>query len=260
MARFCPLFSSSSGNCIYIGSGDTHVLIDAGVSARRITDALKGINIIPEAISAIFVTHQHTDHIAGLHKFAVKRGIPIYMSEATANALEKSDFPLSELNVKVMDSKVEVGELTVNRFCTSHDCSGSSGYRIDMGDRSFAVCTDTGVVTDEIRENLYGCELVFIESNHDVNMLSRGPYPAALKRRILSDEGHLSNGSCAKELPELVRRGTQRIILGHLSPHNNTEQLALSAANAELLSGGYTSGEDYIIYVAPKQNGKLFSL
>ena len=260
MARFCPLFSSSSGNCIYIGSGDTHILIDAGVSARRITDALKSINILPEAISAIFVTHQHTDHIAGLHNFAVKRGIPVYMSQATANALEKSEFPLSDLNYNVMNGAVTVGSLTVRGFCTSHDCSGSSGYRIDMGDRAFAVCTDTGVVTDEIRENLYGCELVLIESNHDVNMLSRGPYPAALKRRILSECGHLSNGSCAKELPKLVSKGTSRIILGHLSAQNNTEQLALSAANAELLSNGFTEGEDYIIYVAPKQSGKLFSL
>lgn len=260
MARFCPLFSSSSGNCIYVGSGDTHILIDAGVSARRISDALKNINLLPEAISAIFITHQHTDHVAGLHRFALKRGIPIYMSASTAKGLEESDIPLEELNIKVLDSEVKVGELTVRRFCTSHDCSGSSGYRIDMGERSFAVCTDTGVVTDEIRENLYGCELVLIESNHDVNLLTRGPYPASLKRRILSDSGHLSNGSCAKELPELVKRGTQRIILGHLSPRNNTEQLALSSANAELLSCGYTEGEDYIIYVAPKQNGKLFSL
>lgn len=260
MARFCPLFSSSSGNSIYIGSGDTHILIDAGVSARRITDALKSINILPEAISAIFITHQHTDHVAGLHKFAQKRGTPVYMSEATASSLLDSGFPLSELNYKIIDSDVTVGSVTVHRFCTSHDCSGSSGYRIDMGNRAFAVCTDTGVITDEIRVNLYGCELVLIESNHDVNMLSRGPYPAGLKRRILSECGHLSNGSCAKELPELVKRGTSRIILGHLSAQNNTSQLALTAANAELLSCGYTEGEDYIIYVAPKLNGKLFSL
>ncbi len=260
MARFCPLFSSSGGNCIYIGTGDTHILIDAGVSARRINDALKSINILPEAINAIFITHQHTDHVAGLHNFAVRRGIPIYMSKETASGLELNDFPLADLNINIIDSEVSVGSLTVRRFCTSHDCGGSSGYRINMEDRSFAICTDTGIITDEIRQNLYGCELVLIESNHDVNLLSRGPYPAALKRRILSECGHLSNGSCAKELPKLVENGTSRIILGHLSAQNNTEQLALTAANAELLSCGYTEGEDYIIYVAPKQNGKLFSL
>lgn len=261
MARFCPLFSSSSGNCIYIGSGNTHILIDAGVSARRITDALKGINLLPEAISAVFVTHQHNDHIAGLRNFCLKRGIPIYMSSTTAAAIEESDYDLSGLNINVIEDKVTVGNISVTRFCTSHDCSGSSGYRVDVGgDRCFAVCTDTGVVTENIRQSLLGCELVLIESNHDVNMLAKGPYPAPLKRRILSDQGHLSNGCCAKELPQLVLGGTSRIILGHLSAHNNTPEAALKAANAELIGHGFTEGEDYIIYVAPKENGKLFSL
>ncbi len=261
MARFCPLFSSSSGNCIYIGSGDTHILVDAGVSARRITEALKGINLLPEAISAVFVTHQHNDHIAGIRNFCIKRGIPIYMSNSTANAISESDYDLSGLNINIIEDFITVGNITVTRFCTSHDCSGSSGYRIDVGGgRCFAVCTDTGIVTDEIRRSLLGCELVLIESNHDVNMLAKGPYPAPLKRRILSDCGHLSNGSCAKELPKLVLGGTTRIILGHLSAQNNTPEAALKAAKAELLGEGLTEGEDYIIYVAPKENGRLFSL
>lgn len=260
MARFCPLFSGSSGNCIYIGVGDTHILIDAGVSSRRIINSLKAINVLPEGISAIFVTHQHSDHIAGLLNFVKKRNIPIYASMQTAEALKELE-GFFEIDIRVIENDIKVGNLTVSRFDTSHDCCGSSGYRINFSDnRAFAVCTDTGVVTDQIRSSLLGCELVLIESNHDVNMLSRGPYPIPLKRRILSDGGHLSNGSCAKELPLLIAGGTSRIILGHISAQNNTKEAIISCATAELVSCGYTEGEDYILYVAPHSGGKLFSL
>lgn len=261
MARFCPLFSSSSGNCIYIGSGNTHILVDAGVSAKKITASLGGIGVAPEQINAIFITHEHTDHIAGLFSFALFRCVPVFMSHGTACALKNHPKYDERLNIIEMNDDVTVGEITVKRFATSHDCDGSSGYRFDLKNgRSFAVCTDTGIITDEIRRAISGSTLVLIESNHSVVMLARGPYPFPLKKRIMSDNGHLSNGSCAEELPALVNGGTSRIILGHLSRQNNTPEEARQTAVAKLCEAGLTEGLDFILYVAPPEGGKLFSL
>lgn len=256
MARFCPLFSSSSGNSIYIGDGDTNILIDAGVSCAKLTASLQKIGISLSDISAVFVTHEHTDHIAGLSVLCKKNNLKLYMSRETANALK--DAPYAK-QINITDTFTKIGDMCITRFNTSHDCVGSSGYRIDLKSRSFAVCTDTGIVTDEIRTALNGCELVLIESNHDVNLLTKGPYPLALKRRILSKCGHLSNAACAEELPALVQNGTSRIILGHLSLHNNILEAAKSAARIKLLSAGFTEGEDYLLYVAPPAGGKMFS-
>ncbi len=260
MSRICPLFSGSSGNCTYIGQGNTHILIDAGVTAKRITQGLGAIGIDPRQLSAIFITHQHNDHIKGLAVLSKKYNIPIYMSCGTAKAIRESDTASENLNINVIDSPVCVGEMKITRFATSHDCNDSSGYKINLGDRTFAICTDTGIITDDIRKNLEGCELVLIESNHDVNMLSRGPYSLQLKRRILSDKGHLSNSACAKELPNLIKKGTVRFILGHLSRENNTADIAYRESNTALNLAGYTEGMDYILYIAPPEGGKLISL
>ncbi len=260
MSRFCALFSGSSGNCTYIGEGNTHILIDAGVSARRISCELSNIGIEPNSISAIFVTHEHNDHICGLHTFAKKHNVPIFMSQGTAEALEKLPNISCGLNINVINGAVDLGDIEVQRFATSHDCDGSSGFRIKLGYRDFAVCTDTGIVTDEIRTALKGCELVLLESNHDINMLNKGPYPPSLKRRILSNTGHLSNASCAEELPKLLKSGTIRFILGHLSRQNNTPKAAYDSANSILTLSGFTEGMDYMLNVAPPSGGKLISL
>ena len=261
MARFCPLFSSSSGNCIYIGNGDTHILVDAGVSAQRITAALQNIGVAKENLSAVFVTHEHSDHISGLHALLAKTDVPVYLSKGTLSALLERPAISKGLDLREMNADVTVGNITAHRFHTSHDCPDSSAYRFSLGNgHNFAVCTDTGVITDEIRKNLTGCDLCLVESNHDVNMLNHGPYPPQLKMRILSDKGHLSNGSCAEELPRLVGEGTTHIILGHLSRHNNLPEVARKAAELSLLKAGLTENMDYRLFVAPPSGGKLISL
>lgn len=261
MARFCPLFSSSSGNCIYIGSGSTNILIDCGVSAKKIVCALHNLGIEKSDLSAIFITHEHSDHICGLHAFAAKTGIPVFASSITAKTLEEIGSVIKDVDLNVLDDSIKIGTLTVSRFNTIHDCEGSSGYRVDMEDgNSFAVCTDTGIVTDEIRKGITGCQLVMIESNHDVNMLQKGPYPPQLKMRIISDKGHLSNGTCASELSSLIKSGTTMIVLGHLSKNNNLPQIAYSTARSVLLKDGFIENQDYILYVAPPENAKLISL
>ena len=152
------------------------------------------------------------------------------------------------------DNGVTIGDMKIDFFATSHDAEGSGGYVVNFSDgRRAAVCTDLGVMTDDIRQKLYGCNAVVIESNHDVDMLQHGPYPAHLKLRILSEEGHLSNNACATELPQLLKSGTTRIILGHLSEENNTPLLARSAAKTMLSQIGAQEGIDYILETAKQK-------
>ena len=258
MARICPLFSGSTGNSTYITASGTGLLIDAGASFRSLTAALAAVGGSPEDISAVAVTHEHTDHIKGLKMLLKTLKIPLIASEKTLETLSRLNvIPPETVLISAEDNAVSVGSLELRRFSTSHDCPGSGGYTVTLPDGSrAAVCTDLGVMTDTVREGIYGCKAVLLESNHDVTMLKNGPYPPQLKLRILSDKGHLSNAACASELPALVENGTTRIILGHLSQKNNLPMLALSASKAALADRGITVGEDCLLSVAsPSGNG-----
>ncbi len=262
MSRFCPLFSSSDGNCIYAGTEDAAVLIDAGVSCKGIIAALENRDISPSSIKAIAVTHGHSDHTSGLRALVNKLRVPVIASELTLKYLEEHALiPENAERITVSD-EVCIGEIKISHFCTSHDCAGSCGYRITLPDgRTVAVCTDLGYINEDIEKALIGCDLVMIESNHDVNMLKKNPnYPFPLKQRILSECGHLSNGQCSCVLPTLVKNGTTRIILAHLSMQNNLPPLALSTARTCLTEAGFREELDYILYVAPREGGKMFIL
>ena len=256
LARFCSLFSSSSGNATFIGSSKTGILIDAGVSAKRIKDALTARSIDPAAISAIFVTHEHSDHIKGIRVLASNFKIPVYATAGTLIGLEEADaingkFPFHELS----KSGDEVGDLFVSSFKTPHDSNESCGFRIEFPDgRKAAVATDIGCVTNDVLNGIIGCDLVMLESNHDVGMLQNGPYPYYLKRRILSDRGHLSNEDCAAVARDLVERGTARLFLGHLSAENNIPQLAYQTSLCAIEELGAKNGSDYILTVNSKEN------
>lgn len=262
MARFVPLFSGSSGNCTYIGCSGGGILIDAGVSAKAITAALAQLELEPSAIQAIFVTHEHIDHVKGLKVFAGKNHIPIYASVKTLEALEAGERYDARTEGRVINGgPVGLAHMQVTRFATSHDCPGSSGYVVETADgRKMAVCTDLGYVSEEVRAALTGCDLVLLESNHDVMMLQNGPYPYPLKRRILSDSGHLSNAGCAAELGGLIQAGATRLVLGHISKENNYPELALASARAALTDGGYKENMDYILQAAPPAGGRMLVL
>ncbi len=261
MAKICPLFSGSSGNCTYVGYGDNHILVDMGASARGVCNALKGIGVNPSDISAILITHEHSDHTSALKVFLKNHNIPVYASKETISALANDGRLPEGFACNEIRGKFTVGNAEITRFATSHDCVGSSGYVFNFSDGTrVAVCTDLGIVTDEIRENLLGCRAVMLESNHDVMMLQNGSYPYPLKRRILSEQGHLSNGACAAELPELVRNGTKRIILAHLSRENNHPSVAKSCSVATLMAEGLVEDKDYTIYVAPISHGEMIVL
>ena len=262
MSRFCPLFSSSSGNCSFVGTSQHGLLVDVGCSHKRVLGALEQNMIDPAAIIGIAVTHEHGDHVCGLRTFLKKHRVPVIASPSTLKSLMACgklcpDDPM----IPICDDKVVLEDIAIQRVATSHDCDGSSGFVFSLPDeRRVAVCTDLGYISDDIAAALEGCDLVMIESNHDINMLKNGPYPPQTKARILSDRGHLSNGACAALLPRLVKSGTTRIVLGHLSQNNNLPALALSTARAAMTDAGYREKCDYILYVAPVCNGRMFYL
>ncbi len=259
MARFCSLFSSSSGNSTFLSSGKTNILIDAGVSAKRLKQALLSRDIDPASLAGIFITHEHTDHISGVRVLAGAFGIPVYATEGTLSSMQESGVLSGKFDAKVIPYEgIEVGDMFIKPFETPHDSKESCGYKIELPHSlTAAVATDIGKITQTIKENLTGCSLVMLESNHDVGMLQNGPYPYVLKRRILSDRGHLSNVASGEMAAELVSKGTARIYLGHLSEENNFPDLAFQTSLAAITQKtGAVCGRDYILEVCKTQNDK----
>lgn len=256
MPRFCALFSSSSGNCTYIESDNSAILIDAGVSCRAICNALTEIGSSIEKIKAIFITHEHTDHTKGLKTMLSKYDIKVYATCGTIKGISSSlSIDVSKFCEMPLLSEVSVDDIKVHSFKTSHDSNESCGYISIIGDKKLSVVTDLGFIDDGILEIVEGSDLIMIESNHDIGMLQNGRYPYFLKRRILSDKGHLSNESCAKVLPELVKNGTHKFVLAHLSKDNNIPELALETAVSTLKLSGI-SEDEYEICVAPRSGPK----
>lgn len=256
MAKVCPLFSGSSGNSYYIGSGAHGILIDAGQSAKQLERVLRANGIELSSVRAVFITHEHTDHVKGLRVLASRYRLKVYASLGTMEALNDMGVLSGEFPCQVIPWEgTEEAGMEICPFATSHDSAESVGYRITLpGGQVVTVATDLGYVSEEVRQALTGCHVAVLESNHDVGMLQNGTYPYYLKRRILSLEGHLSNSACAQELPALVREGTSRILLAHLSRENNFPQLAHQTALCGLEEAGMKAGEDFLLRVAPVEN------
>lgn len=256
MARFCSLFSSSSGNSTLVGTSKNSILIDAGVSAKRLKDALMRRGIDPKSISGVFITHEHIDHIKAVRVFCSQFGTPVYATKGTIEALEEEGTLNGKFPYYVIDEKgTEAGDMLISSFETPHDSNESCGYKIILPDeRKIAVATDIGHMTDIIRESIRGCDLVMLESNHDIGMVQNGEYPYYLKRRILSDRGHLSNIACAEEARELIKSGTTRLFLGHLSRDNNMPALAYETTYASVYETGAVINKDYLLTVNPEEN------
>ena len=252
MAKAVPLFSGSKGNSYYIGSGGAGVLIDAGRNCKQVEQAMEANGLDMKTVRAIFVTHEHTDHCAALRVLAKKYGLDVYASAGTLRALEMSGKLDPRTRTQVIETELPVGDFLVSRINTPHDAAESCCFRVVCPDGKAAlIATDMGVMTDGVRIAAAESDFVVLESNHDIDMLKTGPYPYPLKRRILSDRGHLSNEACAAELAELVKGGTLRLMLGHLSEQNNTPALALRTSVCELERAGMKYNDDFTLDVAP---------
>ena len=244
--RIVTFASGSSGNCTLVSLGGTHFLIDAGISWRRITEHLALSGLAPADLSAVLITHEHSDHISGLATMVKRSTVPVCAPRTVAGALRRC-VPGIESCLRVVPAgeEAEIGGVTVLPFRTPHDTEESVGWRLSCPEETFALATDMGAVTEEIAAGLLGADAVLIEANHDVDMLRTGPYPFPLKRRILSDHGHLSNDGCAALAAMLADHGTKYVILGHLSRENNTPRRAFDTVRAAL------DGKNTQLYVAP---------
>ena len=231
MINIHPLYSSSSGNMFHIGSEKTDILIDAGVNYKAINDALVGIYKKVDDISAVLITHEHTDHIKGLTLLCRKHKIPIFACGKTADYIKEM---LDEKNITSDIYKISYGQpfkihdFDITAFETSHDAVMPCGYRINCKDTTLSYATDLGYMSNEVFENLQNSDFVVLESNYDETMLDFGKYPYPLKRRIKGNEGHLSNYESASTVARLVRQNESNFVLAHLSENNNNTDLARS--------------------------------
>lgn len=239
--RLCSIASGSSGNCIYVGSDATHLLVDVGISGKRTESGLRELGLSGRDIDGILITHEHSDHISGLAVMARKYEIPIYATAGTIRAM-RAIKGLQDLDGELFrevreDTNLVLKDLTVNPMHISHDAAQPVGYRISYGSKRVAVCTDLGAYNDYTVECLKGMDALLLEANHDVNMLQVGPYPYYLKQRILGERGHLSNENSGRLLCRVLHDGLQTVLLGHLSRENNLPELAYESVRMEINMG-----------------------
>ena len=256
--RFESIASGSSGNCIYIGSDSAHILVDAGVSRKRTAQALEESGIALKELDAIFITHEHSDHIAGLPVIAGSTDAPIYATQGTIDRLrampQMARIDPDRYEVVWADEKVRLKDLKIEPMRISHDAADPVAYRVMCGGQKACVCTDLGCYDDYTAECLKGSDVLLLAANHDVNMLQVGRYPYPLKKRILGDHGHLSNVSSGQLLSKVLNGHMKGIFLGHLSQENNLPELAFETVRVEIMSSdaGYSPGE-LPIYVADRK-------
>ncbi len=257
--RLCSIASGSSGNCIYVGSDNTHVLVDAGISGKRIEAGLNSLDLTGRDIQAIMVTHEHADHIQGLGVLARRYQIPLYMTGGTADVLMRTNaigrIPEGLIHEITEDSDFAVGDLMVHSFTIPHDAAQPVGFRFSNGGKTVGIATDLGKYSDYIVENLENLDAILLESNHDVNMLLVGRYPYPLKQRILGDRGHLSNENAGRLLGRILHDNMKTVFLGHLSQENNYEQLAFETVCQEVTMGDNPyKASDFAISIAPRDH------
>lgn len=236
--RLCSIASGSSGNCVYAGSQNTHILIDAGISGKRIETGLTSIGVDASQLTAVFITHEHSDHIQGLGILARRHQIPIFATKETLYVIQNTK-SMGKIDGSLLHSinpeeSITLGDMKINPFSISHDASNPVCYTLEADGHKVGIATDLGMYNADTLRALEGAEVLYVEANHDVNMLLVGKYPYALKQRILGMRGHLSNDSAARLICELEHDGLQQVLLAHLSKENNYAELAYETVRAEV--------------------------
>ena len=258
MIKYCSIGSGSCGNCHFVGYKDTNILIDAGLSGKRITEGIKEIGENAEKLKGLFVTHEHSDHIKGAGIISRKYDIPIFANFETWRSMKDKIGKIKKENMVVFenDKNYSIGDIIIRPFSISHDAANPVGYNLcaNGGTEKISIATDLGIITDNVKRNLFGSKLVVLESNYDKNMLMAGPYSYALKRRVMSELGHLSNDEAGNFCVELIKRGTEKILLAHLSKENNFPELAYETSKGILKSNNINVGKDVLLSVLLRES------
>lgn len=251
--KFCSLYSGSSGNSIFVASENAKILIDAGLPGKSIESALKAIGEEPKNLNGIFITHEHSDHIKGVGVISRKYDVPVFANEATWRSMEPMIGSVKPHNIKlIQNGEIDFGDLEIYNYKLPHDAAAPSSYTVTHKGKKIGVATDLGHFSDEVMEALRGSDILLIESNHDEEMLKFGPYPYTLKRRILSNVGHVSNEACGEAVVKLLDGNFKNIILGHLSNTNNYPELAYQTVYNILTENGVKLDSDVSLTVAKR--------
>ncbi|WP_036730478.1 MBL fold metallo-hydrolase [Peptoniphilus mikwangii] len=252
---FCSLSSGSNGNCEYIEYKNTKILIDAGLSGKKIEELLSSINVSVDEIDAIFVTHEHLDHVKGVGVLSRRHNLKVFANNNTLNAMLPITKEIKAENTYVFENErpFYFKDLYINPIGTFHDCSCGSCFSI-IGDKKISLVTDTGYINEDILEQIKDSDLYYLEANHDFEMLMNGSYSWSLKQRIASNKGHLSNKNAAEALDKLLNKKKEIVMLSHLSNDNNLPMLAARTVRDELSQKNILEGTDYILEVSPREN------
>ena len=239
MFNFCSLYSGSSGNSLFVESENTKLLVDAGVSSKKIETALTNLEIDPSSINGILITHEHSDHVQGLGTFAKKFNLPVY--QKTLDAMPNQKDKISEKNIKIIknEEKFEIGDLKIKPFSIPHDAANPCGFYIIHDNKKISIATDIGHMTNGIIKNLEDSIFIMLEANYDPEVLKFSKYPYILKSRIAGPTGHLPNEMAGKTIAHLLNSGLQQAILGHLSKESNFPELAYKTVIDEVISSNY---------------------
>lgn len=262
MLNFCSLYSGSSGNSLFIETENTKLLIDAGVSSKKIEEALHDINVEPSLIDAIIVTHEHTDHVQGLGTFSKKFDIPVFANSETIDYMPRQIEKINDKNLKKFNisEKFEIGDLQINSFSIPHDAANPCGFTITNKDKKISIATDIGHMTNPILKNLDGSDFVLLEANYDPEVLKYSKYPFPLKSRIAGPNGHLPNEMAGKTISHLLKSGLKGAILGHLSKESNFPELAYQTVVEELMAENFDKDSLSLSVASRTEHSKIFEI
>ena len=241
MFNFCSLYSGSSGNSLFVETKNTKLLVDAGVSSKKIETALSDINVDPTTLDGILITHEHIDHVQGLGTFSKKFDLPVFVNQETLDAMPKQKDKIAEKNIKTfkVSDKFEIGDLKIKPFSIPHDAANPCGFNIYKNDKKISIATDIGHITNSILKDLEESLFIMLEANYDPEVLRCSSYPFTLKTRIAGPNGHLPNELAGKTISHLLKSGLKKAMLGHLSKENNFPELAYQTVMDELMSNNY---------------------
>lgn len=262
MFNFCSLYSGSSGNSLFVETQNTKILVDAGVSSKKIEQALQDINIEPSSLDGVLITHEHTDHVQGLGTFCKKFNVPVFINEETLNAIPKQRDKIPETNIKKFKvyDKFSVGDLDIKPFSIPHDAANPCGFNIWKDNKKISIATDIGHMTNDILKNLEESLFIMLEANYDPEVLRCSSYPFKLKSRIASPTGHLSNEIAGKTISHLLNSGLKNAMLGHLSKQSNFPELAYQTVLDELISNNYDENSLLLNVAKRDSHSKLLKI